>query len=83
MFHVITNLFSTKSPKATKPVSRKVSLSFDAMETRYAPAVLNLGSIRSFNPQPEPPLTTTQVGTTNGIIISGGYTARGIIISGG
>jgi hypothetical protein len=80
MFHVITKLFSTKS---TKPVSRKVSLSFDAMETRYAPAVLNLGAIRGFDPQPEPPGGTTQAGVTNGIIISGGYTARGIIISGG
>lgn len=71
MFKAITNLFASTT---TKPTTRKASLGFESMETRDAPAVLyTAATIRSFDPQPEPPLNTiVQVGTVRGIVISGG-----------
>jgi hypothetical protein len=70
MFKAITNLFASTT---TKPTTRKATLGFESMETRDAPAVLYTGSIRSFDPQPEPPHTQiVQVGTVRGIVISGG-----------
>ena len=75
MFNFISNLFSTET---TTP-SRKVQLGLTAMEDRYTPAslVVNPGTIRGFNPQPEPPLVriviiAIQPATTHGLIVEGG-----------
>jgi hypothetical protein len=49
----IADLFAAKT---TRPASPRTRLGFEVMEDRYAPALLlNPGTLRGFNPQPEPP----------------------------
>ena len=55
MFHFLADLFAA-TPASRTPALR-VRLSLDGMETRCTPALLvNPGTLRGFNPQPEPPL---------------------------
>lgn len=72
MFAAITRLLTPAAP--ARSTSRPTVLTLTAMEDRYAPAAM-AGSIRMFDPQPEPP-TGSQV-----CVPSPGF--RSIIISGG
>lgn len=71
------SFLATLFPAAAAAAARttRVRLGVELMEDRYAPAlVTNPLLIRGFNPQPDPPVTSTVlVGeTTRGIVVVGG-----------
>lgn len=78
MRKLIAKLFAGSRPPAP---ATKVTLSLSAMEDRYAPAgLVNPGTIRGFNPQPDPPGDVVLVRT---IIAINPGTDRGFVIEGG
>lgn len=57
MLKFFAKLFATETTATRTAPNTTARLSLNAMEDRYAPAgITNPGTIRGFNPQPEPPL---------------------------
>ena len=73
MLKFIAKLFAPETIR-TAP-NTKAALTLSAMEDRYAPALItNPLTIRSFNPQPDPPVTAVETRT---FVVEGGRVAPG------